>query len=61
MLENTHDLPWSRADQQGPETVASMTVACKAVKNITPYLPVGVQVLRGGNKEALAIAKAAGI
>jgi len=60
LIENMFDIPWQRPEQIGPETVASITAACTAIKKTIRSLPIGVHVLAGGNKEALAIAKAAG-
>lgn len=54
-----HDLPYVKQHQLGPEIVACMTRVGQAVRNIIPKeMPCGVQVLAGGNKQALAIAKA---
>ncbi|KAK2148275.1 hypothetical protein LSH36_506g02024 [Paralvinella palmiformis] len=61
LIENMFDIPWQRPEQIGPETVASITAACTAIKKTIRSLPIGVHVLAGGNKEALAIAKAAGL
>jgi hypothetical protein len=58
MIENMHDVPYLRR-QVGPEIVASMTVLVRAVRE-TIDLPIGVQVLAGANREALAIAHASG-
>ncbi|MDX2148411.1 MAG: BtpA/SgcQ family protein [Planctomycetota bacterium] len=59
MIENMHDAPYVHG-RQGPEVVAAMTAAALAVKDAAPDLPLGVQVLSGGNHEALAIAHASG-
>ena len=61
LMENMHDRPWQRPEQLGPETVASMATICSAIRREHPGLPLGVQVLAGGNREALAVAKAAGV
>lgn len=54
-----HDLPYVKQQQLGPEIVACMTRVAQAVRSIIPkQMPCGVQVLAGGNKQALAIAKA---
>ena len=37
-----------------------MSVVCSEVRKVLPKMPIGIQVLSNGNKEALAIAKAAG-
>lgn len=57
MIENMHDRPYLNR-KVGPEIVASMTaVACALRKSI--QLPLGIQILAGANKEALAVALAA--
>lgn len=58
MLENMHDLPYLNR-RVGPEVVAAMTAVCAAVRAETT-LPLGVQVLAGANRAALAVAHAAG-
>ena len=57
MLENMHDLPYLNRSV-GPEIVASMTAICRAVRQAVA-LPLGVQVLAGANREAIAVAQAA--
>lgn len=59
IVENMHDRPYVHG-AQGPEIVAAMTRAVLACRDAAGGLPVGVQVLSGGNREALAIALAAG-
>jgi membrane complex biogenesis BtpA family protein len=59
IVENMHDRPYVHG-RHGPETTAAMTRAALAVRDAAPKLPLGVQVLSGGNEEALAIALAAG-
>lgn len=59
MLENMHDTPYLRG-AVGPEIVAAMAVVARAVKE-TIKLPCGVQVLAAANREALAVALAAGL
>ena len=59
MIENRHDRPYIHG-RHGPETVAAMTRIGLAVRAAAPGLPLGVQVLSGGNREALAIALAVG-
>jgi membrane complex biogenesis BtpA family protein len=59
IVENMHDRPYVHG-RQGPEIVASMTRAALAVRDAAGELPLGVQVLSGGNREALAIAQAVG-
>ena len=60
MIENMHDLPWQRPEELGPETVSAMSVVCAEVRRQFPHIPIGVQVLSSGNRQALAIAKSAG-
>ena len=57
-VENMHDRPYLRR-AAGPEIVAAMTAAAIAVRREVP-LPLGIQVLAGSNREALAVAHAAG-
>jgi uncharacterized protein len=62
IVENMHDRPYIHGDH-GPETVAVMTRVALAVREVARRdgdpLPLGVQVLSGGNQEALAVALAA--
>lgn len=58
LIENMHDTPYVTA--QHPAIVAAMTAAALAVRDAAPGLPLGVQVLAAGNREALAVAHAAG-
>lgn len=58
MIENMHDRPYLNRNV-GAEVVAAMTaVACELRKVVS--VPLGIQVLAGANKEALAVALAAG-
>lgn len=58
LIENMHDRPYLRRDV-GPEVVAAMTlVGCEVRRAVA--LPLGVQVLAGANREALAVARACG-
>ena len=60
IIENMNDIPYCKADQIGPEIVASMTTVAKEVRRCVPRnWPVGVQILAGANKEAMAVALAA--
>lgn len=59
ILENMHDAPYVHAEELGPEVVALMARAVSAVASAVP-LPVGVQILSGGNRAALACAHACG-
>ena len=56
-LENMHDVPYLKR-AVGPEVVAAMTAVARAVRAAVE-LPLGIQVLAGANREALAIALAA--
>lgn len=57
-IENMHDRPYLRA-AVGPEITAAMTVIGREVKRACP-LPLGIQILAGANREALAAAHACG-
>ncbi len=58
MIENMHDRPYLKR-MVGPETVAAMAVVGREVRR-EAALPLGVQVLAGANREALAVALACG-
>jgi membrane complex biogenesis BtpA family protein len=58
LVENMHDLPYLLRSV-GPEIVAAMTLATKAVVDAVD-VPVGVQILAGANREAISVAYAAG-
>ncbi|HYD00254.1 MAG TPA: BtpA/SgcQ family protein, partial [Phycisphaerales bacterium] len=58
LLENMHDAPY--LTRHDPAVVAAMTAAGLAVRDAAPDLPMGVQVLAAGNREALAVALACG-
>ncbi|MCK6482941.1 MAG: BtpA/SgcQ family protein [Phycisphaerae bacterium] len=58
LLENMHDTPYLNR-RVGPEIVAAMTAVCCAVRAVV-RLPLGVQVLAGANRAAMAVAHAAG-
>lgn len=54
-----HDIPYVKSSKFGPEVVASMTaVATEVQKVLRQKIPVGVQILACGGKEAIAVAKA---
>jgi len=57
-IENMHDRPYVKAPA-APEVVAAMTAVGREVKRETG-LPLGVQVLAGANREAVAVAHACG-
>lgn len=58
IIENMHDRPYVHGDRLGPEIVAAMTRVALEVESVTE-LPLGVQILSGGNRHALACAVAA--
>lgn len=58
LLENMHDTPYLNR-RVGPEIVSAMTAICAAVRGAVS-VPLGVQVLAGANREAVAVAHAAG-
>jgi membrane complex biogenesis BtpA family protein len=57
-IENMHDRPYLKGGV-GPEITAAMTVIAREVKR-TSELPLGLQILAGANREALAAAHASG-
>jgi membrane complex biogenesis BtpA family protein len=57
-IENMHDRPYLKGGV-GAEITAAMTAVAREVKRETG-LPLGIQVLAGANREALAIAHASG-
>ncbi|MFN8455105.1 MAG: BtpA/SgcQ family protein [Anaerolineae bacterium] len=57
-IENMHDIPYTQVIR--PEIIAAMTIIGYEVKNVTG-LRTGIQILAGGNKEALAAALAGGL
>ena len=59
MLENMHDVPYTRGGV-GPEIVAAMTMAAQAVRAEVD-LPIGLQMLAAADVEAVAVAHAAGL
>lgn len=58
MIENMHDRPYVWGGH-GPEVAACMTRVGLEVRRVTEK-PLGVQVLAGGHREALAVALAVG-
>ncbi|EDO31424.1 predicted protein [Nematostella vectensis] len=60
MVENMNDLPYLNR-HVGPEITSAMSVICNEVKREVKTMPCGVQILAGANKDALAVAKAAGL
>jgi len=58
LVENMHDVPYLRREV-GPEIVACMSILVRGIRESVD-LPVGVQILAGANRAALAVAQAAG-
>ena len=58
LIENMHDTPYLLREV-GPEIVSTMTVAAQVVVD-TVDVPVGIQILAGANRAALAVAHATG-
>ena len=66
MIENMHDAPYVHAGVDGrghsPETVAAMSRCALAVRDaVGEAIPLGIQILSGGNREAIAVALACGL
>lgn len=59
IVENMHDAPYLRREV-GPEIVSAMTMVSAAVRAAVTA-PIGVQVLAGANRAALAIAHSVGL
>jgi membrane complex biogenesis BtpA family protein len=59
ILENASDMPFSRPEHIGPETVAALTAACLAVRAAVDT-PIGITCVANGVIPALGIAKAVG-
>jgi membrane complex biogenesis BtpA family protein len=59
VLENTHDRPYLKGAAVGPEIVSAMSVIGNVIR-ATVDLPLGIQVLAGANRAALAVAHACG-
>jgi uncharacterized protein len=58
VIENMHDRPYLKGGV-GPEITAAMTALAREVKGETD-LAIGIQVLAGANREAIAVAHASG-
>ncbi len=58
MIENMHDRPYLNR-KVGPEVVAAMTAIATKLRQVVS-LPLGIQILAGANKQALAVAHTAG-
>lgn len=59
LVENMHDRPYV-VGPHGPEIVAAMTRVAAAVREALPDLPLGVQILAAGEREAVAVAHTVG-
>jgi len=59
LLENMHDVPYLLREV-GPEVVAAMTAVGAAVREAVGDVPMGIQILAGANRAALAVAHAIG-
>ena len=59
IIENASDLPFSRPEDIGPETVAALTAACLEVRSVVST-PIGITCVANAVIPALAIAKAVG-
>jgi membrane complex biogenesis BtpA family protein len=58
IVENMHDVPYLKREV-GPEIIASMAVIAGAVRRAVKA-PLGVQILAGANRAAVAVAQASG-
>jgi hypothetical protein len=58
MIENMHDRPYLNRSV-GAEIIAAMTAVAVEIRNAFK-IPLGIQILAGANKEALAVALSAG-
>lgn len=59
ILENMHDVPYLKKHLD-VEITAAMTAVSMAVRH-NVKIPLGIQILAGANKNALAVAKASGL
>jgi membrane complex biogenesis BtpA family protein len=59
MVENASDMPFSRPEDIGPETIAALTAACLEVRAAVET-PVGITCVANGVIPGLAVAKATG-
>jgi len=59
VIENMHDVPYLNRNV-GPEITSLMSIIGYEIKNMTDF-PVGIQILAGANKDALAAANSAGL
>ncbi len=66
IIENMHDAPYVHAGVDGrghgPEIVSAMTRCALEVRAaVGDAMPLGIQILSGGNREAIAVALACGL
>lgn len=59
IVENAADLPFSRPEEIGPETVAALAAACVRVRDAVT-VPIGITCVANGAIPGLAVAKAVG-
>lgn len=59
LIENMHDRPYRR-ESAPPEVTATLAVVAAAARSATG-LPTGIQILAAANREAMAVALAAGL
>ena len=59
ILENTHDRPYLKGAAVGPEIVAALSIVGSSIRRASA-LPLGIQILAGANRAALAVAHACG-
>jgi uncharacterized protein len=59
ILENTHDRPYLKGSAIGPEIIAAMSIVGAEIRRASA-LPLGIQVLAGANRAAIAVAHACG-
>lgn len=59
IIENMHDRPYVHGPKP-PEVVAMMTRIALAIRELDARIPLGIQILSGGNADALAVALATG-
>lgn len=58
LIENMHDIPYLNRTV-GPEITATMAVVASRIREMTPC-PLGIQILAGANRDAIAAALASG-
>lgn len=59
MVENASDMPFSRPEDIGPETVAALTAACSEIRSAVD-VPLGITLVANAVIPALAVARATG-